>query len=154
MGASEAMEAFARARDYVAGDKGAPERLAIHSGLWAGSFLRGELSAMREHVEAFFSDVEANPDSREAGVAHRTAGMTHWFAGEYREAREHLERALALFQPGRDDDLAFFFAQDAGVAAMNFLALTLWPLGDTERARSLIESAQTRSASVTVGCLR
>ena len=75
--------------------------------------------------------------------------MTHWFAGEYREAREHLERALALFQPGRDDDLAFFFAQDAGVAAMNFLALTLWPLGDTERARSLIESAQTRSASVT-----
>ena len=57
MGASEAMEAFARARDYVAGDKGAPERLAIHYGLWAGSFLSGELSAMREHVEAFFSDV-------------------------------------------------------------------------------------------------
>jgi predicted ATPase len=149
MGASEAMEAFARARDYVAGDKGAPERLAIHSGLWAGSFLRGELSAMREHVEAFFSDVEANPDSREAGVAHRTAGMTHWFAGEYREAREHLERALALFQPGRDDDLAFRFAQDAGVAAMNFLALTLWPLGAVERARSLVESARKRSASVT-----
>jgi class 3 adenylate cyclase/predicted ATPase len=149
MGASEAMEAFARARDYVAGDKGAPERLAIHYGLWAGSFLRGELSAMREHVEAFFSDVEANPDSREAGVAHRTAGITHWFAGEYREAREHLERALALFQPGRDDDLAFRFAQDAGVAAMNFLALTLWPLGAVERARSLVESARKRSASVT-----
>jgi class 3 adenylate cyclase/predicted ATPase len=149
MGASEAMEAFARARDYVAGDKGAPERLAIHYGLWAGSFLSGELSAMREHVEAFFSDVEANPDSREAGVAHRTAGMTHWFAGEYREAREHLERALALFQPGRDDDLAFRFAQDAGVAAMNFLALTLWPLGAVERARSLVESARKRSASVT-----
>jgi class 3 adenylate cyclase/tetratricopeptide (TPR) repeat protein len=149
MGASEAMEAFARARDYVAGDKGAPERLAIHYGLWAGSFLRGELSAMREHVEAFFSDVEANPDSREAGVAHRTAGMTHWFAGEYREAREHLECALALFQPGRDDDLAFRFAQDAGVAAMNFLALTLWPLGAVERARSLVESARKRSASVT-----
>ena len=149
MGASEAMEAFARARDYVVGDKGAPERLAIHYGLWAGSFLRGELSAMREHVEAFFSDVEANPDSREAGVAHRTAGMTHWFAGEYRQAREHLERALALFQPGRDDDLAFRFAQDAGVAAMNFLALTLWPLGAVERARSLVESARKRSASVT-----
>jgi predicted ATPase len=149
MGASEAMEAFARARDYVAGDKGAPERLAIHYGLWAGSLLRGELSAMREHVEAFFSDVEANPDSPEAGVAHRTAGMTHWFAGEYREAREHLERALALFQPGRDDDLAFRFAQDAGVAAMNFLALTLWPLGAVERARSLVESARKRSASVT-----
>ena len=30
----------------------------------------------------------------------------------------HLERALALFQPGRDDDLAFRFGPDAGVAAM------------------------------------
>jgi predicted ATPase len=149
MGATEATEAFARARDYVAGDKDAPERLAIHYGLWGGSLLRGELSAMREHVEAFFSDVEANPDSREAGVAHRMAGMTHWFAGEYGEAREHLECALALFQPGRDDDLAFRFAQDAGVAAMNFLALPLWPLGAVERARSLVESARTRSASVT-----
>jgi predicted ATPase len=148
-GMGAATEAFARARDYVAGDKGSPERLAIHYGLWAGSLLRGELSEMREHVEAFFSDVEANPDSPEAGVAHRTAGMTHWFAGEYREAREHLERALSLFQPGRDDDLAFLFAQDAGVAAMNFLALTLWPLGGVERARSLVESARTRSASVT-----
>ena len=149
MGASEAMEAFARARDYVVGTRARRSGCAIHYGLWAGSFLRGELSAMREHVEAFFSDVEANPDSREAGVAHRTAGMTHWFAGEYRQAREHLERALALFQPGRDDDLAFRFAQDAGVAAMNFLALTLWPLGAVERARSLVESARKRSASVT-----
>jgi tetratricopeptide (TPR) repeat protein len=149
MGATKATEAFARARDYVAGDKDAPERLAIHYGLWGGSLLRGELSEMRAHVEAFFSDVGARPDSPEAGVAHRTAGMTHWFAGEYREAREHLECALALFQPGRDDDLAFLFAQDAGVAAMNFLALTLWPLGGVERARSLVESARTRSASVT-----
>ena len=71
---------------------------------------------MRAHAAAFLSDVEASPDSPEAGVAHRAAGMTCWFAGEYREARDHLERALALFQPGRDDDLAFRFGHDAGVA--------------------------------------
>jgi hypothetical protein len=41
-----------------------------------------------------------------------------------------------MFQPGRDDDLAFRFAQDAGVAAMLYLALTLWPLGDIGRAVS------------------
>ena len=64
---------------------------------------------MRAHAEAFLSDVEARPDSPEAGVAHRAAGMTCWFAGEYREARDHFEQALALFQPGRDDDLAFRF---------------------------------------------
>jgi predicted ATPase len=74
------------------------------------------------------------------------AGATRWFAGEYREARDHLERALALFQPGRDDDLAFRFGQDPGVAGMHYLALALWPLGDVERASSLVTRAEERIA--------
>ena len=130
------------------GEKHAPERLAANYGLWVGSLLRGELPAMRNHAEAFLSDVDARPDSPEAGVARRAAGITHWFAGEYREARGHLEDALAIFQPGRDDDLAFRFGQDAGVAAMLYLALTLWPLGDVERAASLVRGAEARSAGL------
>jgi predicted ATPase len=145
-GAPETTEAFARARDWAAGDKDGPERLAADYGLWVGSLLRGELSPMRTHAKTLLSDVEARPNSPEAGVAHRTAGITHWFAGEYVGAREHLERALALFQPGRDDDLAFRFAQDAGVAAMLYLALTLWPLGDIGRADSLVRDAEARIA--------
>jgi tetratricopeptide (TPR) repeat protein len=143
-GAPETTEAFARARESAASDKDAPEPLAADYGLWAGSHVRGELSSMRAHAEAFLSDVEARPDSPEAGVAHRACGATHWFAGEYVEARDHLECALALFQPVRDDDLAFRFGQDAGVAAMFYLALVLWPMGDVERAVSLVGAAEAR----------
>ena len=146
-GARETTEAFARARESVAGNEDAPERLAADYGVWVGSFLRGELSPMRAHAEAFLNDVEARPDSPEAGVARRIAGTTHWFAGEYREARDHLERALAMFQPGRDDELAFRFGSDQGAVAMLYLALTLWPLGDIGRAASLIGDADARSAS-------
>ena len=145
-GAPETTEAFARARETATGDKGAPERLAADYGLWVGSYVRGELTAMRAYAEAFLGDVEAKPDLPEAGVAHRAAGVTHWFAGEYREGREHLERALTLFQPGRDDDLAFRFGQDAGVTAMHYLALTLWALGDVGRAVSLVGDAEARIA--------
>jgi class 3 adenylate cyclase/predicted ATPase len=148
-GAPETTEAFAKARESAGGHKDAPERLAADYGLWVGSFVRGELSPMRARAETFLSDVEARPDSPEAGVAHRAAGATRWFAGEYREAREHLERALALFQPGRDNDLAFRFGQDPGVAAMLYLALVLWPLGDVERAGSLVRDAVARSAALT-----
>ena len=138
----------------ASGDKNAPERLAADYGLWVGSFLRGELPSMRAHAAAFLSDVEARPDSPEAGVAHRVAGMTCWFAGEYREARDHFERALVLFQPGRDDDLAFRFGHDAGVAAMGFLAFALWPLGEVVRAISFNDRMQTRMANLThVGTL-
>ena len=147
-GAPETTEAFARARESAFGDKDAPERLAADYGLWVGSLVRGELSLMRAHAETFLGDVEARPDSPEAGVAHRATGITHWFAGEYREARDHLERALTLFQPGRDDDLAFRFGQDAGVAAMLFLALTLWPTGDIGRAVTLAGDAEARIAGL------
>jgi predicted ATPase len=53
-----------------------------------------------------------------------------------------------LFQPGRDDGLAFRFGHDLGVGALVYLALSLWPLGDVERAIFLIDSAQGRMASV------
>jgi hypothetical protein len=91
----------------------------------------------RAHAETFLSDLEARRDSPKGGVAHRVMGVTHWFAGEYREAQDHLERALELFQSGRDDDLAFQFGHDTGVAVMHYLALALWPLGEVERAVSL-----------------
>jgi hypothetical protein len=103
---------------------------------------------MRTRAAAFLRDVEARPDSPETGVAHRLLGTTHWFAGEYVEAHVQLERALALFQPGRDDDLAFRFGQDAGIAAMLYLALALWPMGDVGRSVSLVDGAQARIAGL------
>ena len=152
--APETAEAFARAREFASGDKDAPGRLAADYGLWASSYMRGDLPSMRAHAEAFLGDVEARPDSPEASVAHRAAGMTCWFAGEYREARNHLERALALFEPGRDDDLAFRFAWDPGVAAMASLAIASWALGEVDRAISLIDRMQTGIAALThVGTL-
>ena len=147
-GAPETTEAFAKARGSRTGEKDAPNGWRPITALWAGSIVRGELPAMRTHAAAFLRDIEARPESPEAGVAHRAAGITRWFAGEYAEAREHFERALALFQPGRDDDLAFRFGHDAGVAAMIYLALTLWPLGEVERAVSLGGRAQARIAGL------
>ena len=153
-GATETTEAFAKAGQSASDEKDAPERLAADWGLWAGSYVRGDLPSMRAHAATFLRDVEARPDSPEAGVAHRASGITYWVAGEYREARDHLERALALFQPGRDNDLAFRFGLDPGVAAMFSLAVALWPLGEVDRAVSLLEQMLTRIADLThVGTL-
>ena len=65
-----------------------------------------------------------------------------------------MERALALFQPGRDDDLAYRFGWDPGVAAMANLAAASWPLGEVDRAIPLIDRMKTRIAGLThVGTL-
>ena len=147
-GAPETREAFARARESSVGETSAPERLAADYGLWASSYVRGELPSMRAHASAFLADVEAQPDSPEAGVAYRVCGVTSLFAGEYADARGHLERALALFEPGRDDDLAFHFGIDVGVAAMANLAISTWALGNVEAATSLISRMRARIRDV------
>jgi tetratricopeptide (TPR) repeat protein len=148
-GAAETTQAFIKAHESATGERHAPARLAADYGLWVGSYVRGELSSMRTHAAAFLSHLKGQPDLPEECVAHRAAGITHWFAGEFHQAREHLERALALFVPGRDDDLAFRFGQDAGVSALLNLAFALWPLGDVARAISLIERAHERLANIT-----
>ena len=147
-GAPETTKAFAKAREAASGDKDAPGRLAADYGLWAGSYMRGELSEMRTHAMAFLNDLEATPNSPAASVARRLAGVTCWCAGEYREARDYFEKALALFQPGRDDDMAFRFGQDPGIAAMANLAIASWPLGEVDRAMSLIDAVETRMSGV------
>ena len=147
-GASETSEAFARARELAVGGKDAPERLAADYGLWVGNYVRGELSAMRAHAETFLGDVEARPHSPEAGVAHRAAGITYWFAGEYLEAREHLEKALALFQPGRDDDLAFRFGQEPASRQCSTFAIGYGRWDDVDRAVSLAAAAGARIAGL------
>jgi tetratricopeptide (TPR) repeat protein len=143
-GAPETTEVFAKARESSSGNGDSPGRLSVDYGLWVGCFTRGDLASMRTHAAAFLSDIEAIPDSPEASVAHRAAGVTRWFAGDYREAQDHLERALAQFQTGRDDDLAFRFGVDPGAAAMVYLAFASWPLGEVDRAISLIDRMQTR----------
>ena len=137
------------------GDKDAPERLAADYGLWAGSYMRGELPSMRAHAAAFLSDVEARPDSPEAGVAHRAAGITHWFAGEYRRGAGSSSNARSpCSNPAATTIWPFASDTDPGVAAMPYLAIASWPLGEVDRAISLIDRMQTRIADLThVGTL-
>ena len=114
-GAPEAQAAFERARVTATAVENAPERLVVTYGLWAGSYLRGEFGLMREHATAFLRDVAMQPDLPEAVVAHRANGITSWCAGDFVDARRHLEQALAIFNPNRDRDLAFSFGLTPGL---------------------------------------
>ena len=146
--APETTAAFARARELTAGIEDAAERFSIYYGLWVGNFVRGELAPMRDIAEVIKSEVEARPGSPEAGVAARLNGATDWFAGDFAHARVSLKRALAIFDPERDSDLAFRFAQDLGVSITAYLALVLWPLGEVDRAREVAEEMVARATKI------
>jgi class 3 adenylate cyclase/tetratricopeptide (TPR) repeat protein len=143
--APETAAAFRRAHELAAGHADVSERHSVNYGLWAGSYVRGELAAMRKAAEALLGDCASQPRSPEASIAHRANGVTLWFAGDLVEARAQLEQALAIFEPERDRDLAFRFGQDVGVSAMAYLAIALWPLGEVDRARELVGAMATRA---------
>ncbi len=145
-GAPETAAAFRNASELGAGGADLQARYSINYGLWAAAHVHGDLNAMREPAQAFLRDVKQQSHSPEAGVAHRIYGVTQWVAGDFIEGRSHLEKALAIFNPERDRDLAFRFGQDVGVSAMVYLAIALWPLGEVERARELIDAATRRIA--------
>ncbi|SJM29949.1 hypothetical protein BQ8482_120004 [Mesorhizobium delmotii] len=54
--------------------------------------------------------------------------------GELPAAREHLEQAIALYDPERHGSTAFTFGQDLGVAVLSHLVWVLWLLGYPDQA--------------------
>jgi len=145
-GAVETTAAFARARELASGLANPLEQLSIYYGIFAGSFVRGgETTTMREASLAALELAKHYPQSGEAAMAHRMHGLSCWFEGDFTNALGHLEQSSALFDPERDRDLAFRFGQDLGVAAMNYLALTLWPTGEIARALKLQAAATQRA---------
>jgi adenylate cyclase len=61
--------------------------------------------------------------------------------GELAQAIELFEHALALYDPERHRDDAFYYAQNPGVAMRCFAAWTLWLLGQADKAMEQIEEA-------------
>ncbi|MDA9497086.1 adenylate/guanylate cyclase domain-containing protein [Bradyrhizobium sp. CCBAU 11357] len=140
--APETVAAWTRARQFAAGIDDPVELAPVHSGLFNACLTHGELAPMRELADAIRSAAERRPDSPVAAVvAHWTGGVTCWFAGEYSNARTHLERALAIYRAEPDPATFRASALDLPFVIMRFLALVLWPLGDIARARRLAAEA-------------
>jgi predicted ATPase len=66
--------------------------------------------------------------------AHRAAGVSALPAGDFLQARVHLEQALAIYDPGEHRTPAFVYAFDPRVVCLDYLARTLLPLGLPEQA--------------------
>jgi hypothetical protein len=135
-GAAETTAAFARAQELAAAVDDPMERLSANYGLWVGNLSRGEAGPLQAIAEVVLRDIEGKPPSPEAAVAHRLAGTTEWYFGNFEVARAHLGQTLEIFDPQRDRDLTYRFGQDTGVSTMVIMALALWPLGETNHARS------------------
>jgi predicted ATPase len=82
-------------------------------------------------------------------VGHRNMGVSFLHTGEFEEARTHIDRAIALYEPAEHRQLATRFGQDVRVALLSYRSLTMWPLGYPEVA--LAEAARAVSEARDIG---
>ena len=110
--------------------------------------MRGELRRAREMASAFLQDAEDAGHVVEASVARRGLAIITYNLGQFTEAQTHCERALAARGPERDREARERFSEDSGLIAMSWLGVTMWQLGEVDRARELIEMANRRAAEI------
>jgi predicted ATPase len=68
-------------------------------------------------------------------IGHRMAGISLLFGGSIIEGRDHLDRAIAVYDVTHRP-LAMRFGQDAGVTVLTWRSLALWLLGHSMAARA------------------
>jgi predicted ATPase len=110
-------------------------------GQWAYHIVGGEWLKGRHLAEDFLGHAERHADRDMKLVGHRILGFSRAFLGDLRAAREHVEQALALYDPGQHRFLAFRFGQDQRVAGLAYLSLILWLSGFPDRASQAIDRA-------------
>jgi tetratricopeptide (TPR) repeat protein len=81
-------------------------------------------------------------------IAHRLVGVSLFHTGALVEARMHLDRALAIYTPGRHRALATRFGTDAEAGALVYRSWVLFYLGYPEAALADAERALSRAREI------
>jgi predicted ATPase/class 3 adenylate cyclase len=132
--ATETERAYARARELCAKIGETPQLFPVLFGQSVIHMLRAEHSAALEVSEELLRLAQRQENPAPVLVGHRVVGASLFHLGRFAEARDHLERTLALYNPARDHALAFVWAQDPRVRALSWLSWTLYVLGYPDQA--------------------
>jgi class 3 adenylate cyclase/predicted ATPase len=147
--AEETGKAYVRARRLCELLNDRPNLLKALWGQFVHYHVRGEPDRSHPIAEELLALAERQSDAAILVAGHRAIGDSWLHRGQMALARAHLERGLALYEPAQQRSLTALFAENARVAMLSFLSLTLGLLGfaDQAVARSRDALAEARELS-------
>jgi class 3 adenylate cyclase/predicted ATPase len=147
--AEETGKAYARARHLCELLNDTPNLLKALWGVFVHHHVRAETNLSHRAAEELLDLAGRQSDTATLVAGHRAVGDSWLHRGELGAARAHLEQGLALYDPARHRSLTVLFAENARVATLSFLSLTLGLLGfaDQAQARSSEALADARELS-------
>jgi predicted ATPase/class 3 adenylate cyclase len=132
--APEVEACYQRARELCRELGDTPQLVPVLHGLWTYHVVRAQHA---DALELGMQVLEVGAAAHDDGLllaGNVEAGWSYFFLGELQRAREHLERALALYDHDRHSSLAFVYGNDPDTAARGCLAQVLWLLGHADLA--------------------
>jgi predicted ATPase len=102
---------------------------SVLHGFFTANYTAFDGDALRDLAAQILALAEKQGITAPMMIGHRVTGNSLLATGSIPEAREHLDRALALYDPAEHRRLATRFGQDHRMAILCHRALALWMLG-------------------------
>ena len=122
---------------------------------WSYKQVTGKILEAYKLAQEFLGMADSQGDTAPKILGHRLAGTSLFNIGRPREAREHLESSIELYDPSTHGSLAYVYGTDNRVMSLCYLALLHWVTGKAEegiaRANEAIERAVQMDHANTIG---
>lgn len=145
---AETRAVWERARTLCDAESDTVRRGAICCGLGDSYASAGNLPEAIRQFEAARSLGETSGQEPLIVAGHQGAAMVLHYQGRYAEALQHVENALALYDPKRHHFLASGFYEDKAINLLGWSAWIYWQVGYVDRAWAValraVEEARER----------
>jgi len=132
--APEVEACYQRARELCRELGDTPQLVPVLHGLWTYHIVRAQHTSALALGEQVLQLGAATNDDGLLLQGNMEVGWSHFFMGEPEQAREHLERVLALYDHERHSSHAFTYGDNPATSARSVLASVLWLLGYPDQA--------------------
>ncbi len=150
----EVEEAYGRALELAEEAGELPRRFSVLRSLASFHLSRGEFDKAVAVGGELLELAERQDEPGLQVEGHLVVGSSVAFQGEIAAGLDHLDRAVALFDPGRHQPGPFRLGPSSGVVAHTTSALLLWLRGDpeaaVERAARAVDLARQLNHPVTL----
>jgi len=106
----------------------------VLNAFWAANLLAFNGDACRDLAAQYLALAEKQRATVPLMSGHRMMGISLLHTGDIAEGREHLDKALPVYDPAEHSPLATRFSSEGGVLVLSFRSQALWLLGYPEAA--------------------
>jgi class 3 adenylate cyclase/predicted ATPase len=110
---------------------------SVLNGLWLANYTGGKGGAVQALAGQFLALAEKQGETFPLMLGHRIVGTSLLYIGDLAQARIHLDRAVALYDPVAHRPLATRFGQDVRMSILLRRSLTQWSLGYPDAALAI-----------------